>query len=148
MRIFQNDGLVAAQDHRPQIECFILSDGRRVVIERPEDYDAPGLPEEVLQIIAARNAQSNDDIRAAYDAALTAHIDSVARSKGYEDRISCAVRAAFPGPWQQEGIAFGQWMDQCNEIGYQIVAGVQTGQIELPSLEEFIAMLPPMQWPE
>lgn len=56
MMIFQSDGLVAAQNHRPQIECFILSDGRRVVIERPEDCVSQDLPAEVLQIIAARNA--------------------------------------------------------------------------------------------
>lgn len=56
MKIFGATEICDAQSHRPQIECFVLSDGRRIVIERPEDYAAPGLPTEVAQFIAARNA--------------------------------------------------------------------------------------------
>ena len=145
MKIFTS--IFDAQNHRPQIETIVYQ-GQYCVIESNQDYDDNQLPSWVKDITYRRNSINLEDIRSKYDSVLTDYIDSVARSKGYEDRISCAVRAAFPGPWQQEGIAFGQWMDQCNEIGYQIVAGVQTGQIELPSLEEFIAMLPPMQWPE
>jgi len=82
-----------------------------------------------------------------YDEALTAHLDATAQSKRYADRITCAVRAGFPGPFQQEGIAFAQWMDSCNALGYQIMDEVQSGSRPLPSIEEFVGMMPPMDWP-
>ena len=43
-----------------------------------------------------------------YDAALTAHLDAVAQTKRYADRISCSVRAGYPGPFQAEGVVFAQ----------------------------------------
>lgn len=82
-----------------------------------------------------------------YDAALTAHLDSVAQSRRYADRISCAVRAGYPGPFQAEGVAFATWMDNCNAIGYQMLADFQSGLIQQPTVEEVIAALPPMVWP-
>lgn len=82
-----------------------------------------------------------------YDAALTAHLDSVAQSKRYANRISCSVRAGYPGPFQQEGVAFATWMDTCNQIGYQILADYQAGNIPQPTVQEVIDSLPPMVWP-
>lgn len=82
-----------------------------------------------------------------YDAALTAHLDSVAQSKRYADRISCSVRAGYPGPFQAEGIAFATWMDTCNQIGYSILADFQSGNIPQPTVQEVIDALPPMVWP-
>lgn len=82
-----------------------------------------------------------------YDAALTAHLDSVAKSRNWQDRISLMSRAGFPGPWQADAIAFGQWADGCNVIGYQMLADFQNGLIPQPTVEEVIAALPPMVWP-
>lgn len=82
-----------------------------------------------------------------YDAALTAHLDSVAQTRRWQDRISLMSRAGFPGPWQADAIAFGQWADGCNVIGYQILADYQAGNIPQPSVEDVIAALPPMVWP-
>lgn len=92
--------------------------------------------------------QINQMLVSRYDAALTAHLDSTAQSRRWADRITCAVRAGYPNPWQAEGAAFGQWMDQCNALGYTILAEVQAGTRPLPSLEDFIAEMPPMVWPE
>lgn len=82
-----------------------------------------------------------------YDAALTSHLDSVAQQRRYADRISCAVRAGYPGPFQGEGVAFATWMDNCNAIGYQMLADFQNGLIPQPTVGEVIAALPPMVWP-
>lgn len=82
-----------------------------------------------------------------YDAALTAHLDSVARQKRYADRISCSVRAGYPGPFQAEGIAFATWMDTQNAKGYQMLSDFQNGLIQQPTIEEFISQLDPMEWP-
>jgi hypothetical protein len=82
-----------------------------------------------------------------YDAALTAHLDAEARKRNYADRISAAVRAGYPGPFQQEGIAFATWMDGCNAIGYQMLADFQAGNIPQPTVQEVLDALPEMEWP-
>ena len=82
-----------------------------------------------------------------YDAALTAHLDAEARTRNYADRISCAVRAGYPGPFHDEGVAFAAWMDTCNATGYQLLAQFQQGLIPQPSIEDVIAALPEMVWP-
>lgn len=97
----------------------------------------------ILDALAAATLPTLSD----YDAALTAHLDSVAQSRRWQDRISLMSRAGFPGPWQADAIAFGQWADGCNVIGYQILADYQAGNIPQPSVEDVIAALPPMVWP-
>lgn len=82
-----------------------------------------------------------------YDAALTAHLDAVAQTRRYADRISCSVRAGYVGPFQAEGIAFAQWMDRQNQIAYQMLEDFMTGLIPQPTVEEFIASLDVMVWP-
>ncbi len=97
----------------------------------------------ILDALAAARMPTLSD----YDAALTAHLDSVAQSRRWQDRISLMSRAGFPGPWQADAIAFGQWADGCNVIGYQMLADFQAGNIPQPSVEDVIAALPPMVWP-
>ena len=82
-----------------------------------------------------------------YDAALTQHLDAVAQSRRWADRISLMSRAGFPGPWQADAIAFGTWADGCNVIGYQLLADYQAGTIPQPTISEMLALLPEMVWP-
>lgn len=97
--------------------------------------------------IAANQVTKTAALLATYVNALTNHLDVVAQSHNYDNRITCSVRAAYPGPYQAEGIAFGSWMDQCNQIGYQMLADYQTGLISQPTVEELITSLPEMIWP-
>lgn len=84
-----------------------------------------------------------------FDAALTAHLDSTAQTKRYDNRITCALRAGYPGPFQAEGAAFALWMDQCNALAYTLLAEVQAGTRPLPDTTQvLIDLLPPMVWPE
>lgn len=83
-----------------------------------------------------------------FDRALTDHLDATARAKRYDNRISCAVRAGYPGPFQAEGAAFAAWMDACNAQAYALLAEVQAGTRPLPSsTQALIDLLPPMVWP-
>ena len=82
-----------------------------------------------------------------YTDALTKYLDSVAQAKKYDDRITCAVRAGYPGPFQAEGQAFAAWMDAQNAKGYEIMGEVMSGARPLPTVVEFIGMLDPMVWP-
>jgi hypothetical protein len=83
-----------------------------------------------------------------FDAALTAHLDAVARSRRYDNRITCALRAGYAGPFQAEGQAFATWMDNCNMIAYTLLAEVQAGTRALPtSTQALLAEMPAMTWP-
>lgn len=112
----------------------VLQDGKYVMQYRVDPADLT--QEQRDAILLAR-----------YEAALTAHLDATAQSRRYDNRITCALRAGYPGPFQAEGQAFAAWMDQCNALGYQVLAEVQAGTRPLPTESEFIAMLPPMVWP-
>lgn len=83
-----------------------------------------------------------------YDAALTAHLDEVAQSRNWADRVSLMARAGFAGPWQADAVAFGTWADGCNVIGYQLLADFQAGNIPQPTIAEMLALMPAMVWPE
>lgn len=81
--------------------------------------------------------------------AMTDLFDRTAQARRYDNRITCALRAGYVGPFQAEGQAFATWMDTCNAIGYQMLAQVQTGTMQMPAtVEEALALLPPMEWPE
>ena len=85
---------------------------------------------------------------AVFDAALVAHLDATARERRYDNRVTCALRAGYPGPFQAEGIAFAGWMDQCNALAYNLLAEVVAGTRPLPeNPQALIDLMPPMVWP-
>lgn len=79
--------------------------------------------------------------------ALEAYYDEKARDKRYDNRLTCALRAGYIGPFQAEGIAFATWMDTCNAYGYQVLAECLAGTRTTPTEAELIAELPAMAWP-
>jgi len=82
------------------------------------------------------------------DAALSNHLDTTAQARRYDNRITCALRAGSPGPFQSEGVAFASWMDACNALAYQFLSEVQAGTRPVPSsTQELIDALPAMVWP-
>lgn len=83
-----------------------------------------------------------------YEKALDSHIEAVAIADRWESRVTCTLRAAYPNVWQAKAIAFGTWMDTCYVLAYQIMAEVQAGTRPLPTIEEFIGLMPEMEWPE
>lgn len=93
-------------------------------------------------------AQEQSDLIKRYEAALDAHLDSVARAHRYTDRFTFALRAGYPGPYQSEGAAFATWMDACNVQSFSLLQQVLEGQESLPSLEAFISGLPAFVLPE
>jgi len=115
-------------------------------ITAPPDFDASRLGEYVITDGVA--SLPAIDVVALFDAALTAHLDNTAKQRRYDNRITCAVRAGYAGPFQAEGAAFALWMDTCNALAYQMLAAVQAGTAPIPeSPQAFIDTLPAMVWP-
>lgn len=83
----------------------------------------------------------------ALDAAVTAYFDAKAAERRYDNRITCAVRAGYDGPFQQEGRAFAQWMDACNTVCYHLLEEVNGGTRPIPSFAEVVAEFPDLVWP-
>ena len=103
---------------------------------------------QVVDLTDAEKAQAQAAIIKEYTDALTRHLDAVAQAKNYDNRITCAVRAGYAGPFQAEGQAFAAWMDTCNALGYQVMADVLAGNIPMPTAQGLIDMLPDMEWPQ
>lgn len=112
-------------------------------------FDAATGASVVRPMTASEDAASSSSLTAAdFDAALTAHLDAIAQARRYDNRITCMVRAGFPGPFQSEGLAFAAWCDGCNASAYALMADVLAGNAPMPeSTGAFIAMLPLMVWP-
>lgn len=100
----------------------------------------PLSPEEQSEVL--------DCVLGDYDLALNGHFDTVAQNKKYDNKLSCAIRAGFSGPYQQEGIAFAQWMDSCNQTAYQLYDEIKSGERQpFDTNESFLEEFPEMIWP-
>lgn len=112
-----------------------LKTGQQTVVPLTQDEI-----DDALVRTAAENTP--EKITAIYEQALDNMLNSVAHAHRYNDRFTFAIRAAYPGPWQAEGLAFAQWMDTCNAQAYQMLQDVLDGKIPQPTVEEFLASLP------
>lgn len=91
---------------------------------------------------------TQQEIIASYSSALDAHYDDKAHEKHYDNRLTCALRAGYPGPFHAEGAAFASWMDTCNALAYQLLAEVLSGTRPIPSIDDVLTDLPELVWPE
>lgn len=84
-----------------------------------------------------------------FESALDNHLNKVAQAHRWDNRITFALRAGYPNRWQAQAVAFGEWMDRCNAISYDLFTNVMTGQVPAPtSIEAHLAMLPILVLPE
>lgn len=100
------------------------------------------------EVVTANVAAAKAARLAAFDAALEAHYEATAKQRRYTNKVTCAMRAGYPGPFQAEGLAFGQWMDNSYAAAYVILAEVQAGERKPPAtVKALIDELPSMVWP-
>ena len=127
---------------------FVSTDATHIAVGDVFDgvnYSAP-IPTPA-QIAAQAVAQAQAK-QAAIEAAMLHHFDVTAQSRRYDNRITCALRAGYPGPFHAEGLAFASWMDECNATAYGLLAEVQAGTRPMPeSASDALALLPAMVWP-
>ena len=107
------------------------SSGKRIVC------NSKGFP-----VLLDQPMPTQEQVIAQYESYLDSHLDNVAKQYRYKDRFSFATRAGYVGPYQSEGIAFAQWMDNCNVQSFALLSDVLAGNAELPTIEEFIGGLP------
>lgn len=82
-------------------------------------------------------------------AVVQKRLDEWARERGYESIQSLCTYATSTVPkFQAEGQRGVEVRDTCWQFGYSLLAQVEAGQTPIPTEDELLQMLPPMEWPE
>lgn len=82
-----------------------------------------------------------------YQQAHDAHLNAAAQARRYDNIHTAALRAGYAGPFHAEGVAYAEWMDACNAAGYQVLAEIEAGTREPLTVDDYIALLPPLVLP-
>lgn len=89
-----------------------------------------------------------EQIVAQYTAAVQKHLDDFARTRGYDDIMSAATYATSTNP---KFAAEGQYCVEARDATwakcYEVLAAVEAGSRPVPTLDELLADLPVLTWP-
>ena len=95
------------------------------------------------------DAETAQQAFARLQAVVQKRLDEWARQRGYESILSLCTYATSTVPrFQIEGQRGVEVRDTCWQFGYSLLAKVEAGQAPIPSEDELLQMLPPMEWPE
>lgn len=114
------------------------SAGKRIVA------DADGLP-----VLADPPTPTAAQIVASYTAAIQKRLDDFAGPRNYDGILSAATYATSTVP---KFAAEGQYAVEARDATwakcYEVMAAVEAGARSMPSLEELLAELPALAWPQ
>lgn len=95
------------------------------------------------------DAHSADEMIASVQQAVQQRLDDFARTRAYDGILSAATYAASAVPkFAAEGQYAVQARDATWAACYQIMADVQAGTRAMPSVEDVLAELPALEWPQ
>lgn len=95
------------------------------------------------------DAPSAEEMIASVQQAVQERIDAFARTRAYDGILSAATYAASAVPkFAAEGQYAVQARDATWAACYQIMADVQAGTRAMPSVEDVLAELPALEWPQ
>lgn len=123
---------------------YEAEDGRTVVC----DLGTPEFAAALELGVPAPYVAPPPDLRT-YTAAIDAHVEAVARGRGYNGAAHLAGYAVSTVPaWAAEARAFVAWRDAVWLEALGELAKVQAGEIAPPGVTDLVAALPAIQWPE
>jgi hypothetical protein len=89
-----------------------------------------------------------EQIVAQYTAAVQKHLDDFARTRGYDGILSAATYATSTVPkFKAEGQYAVEARDATWAKCYEVLAAVESGSRPMPTLDELLAELPVLTWP-
>lgn len=77
-----------------------------------------------------------------YKSSIQNLLDETARKNEYDNIISASLRAAYAGPFQEEGLAFATWMDACWVAMFKIISDAKESKTDLMSVKSMLALMP------
>lgn len=94
-------------------------------------------------------AEARTQTKGEFQAAIQRYVDDTARARNYGDGNSLAgyVNSTIP-QWSAEAVAFVAWRDAIWVYSYAELERALTGQRPIPTIQDFIAELPVMSWPQ
>lgn len=135
------DGWEIVPDHRG--ETWWAAHGEPRVVDRigdPGAFDPP---------LVASEPPAPPPTEAEYGFAVQAHVEQVARARGYNDAVTCASYTTSGVPaWRADGVAFVAWRDAVWTYVLAQLSAVQSGQRSSPAISDLIAELPAIAWPD
>lgn len=102
-----------------------------------------------LSTAVAKAAVAKAALQGTFELQVQAHLDTAAKARGYDSIMTAVSYADEPvvAKFQADGLAFRAWRSQVWAYAYQALADVDAGTRETPTLEAFIAELPPLEAP-
>ena len=99
--------------------------------------------------IAALSAPTPEQTIAQYTASVQQHLDTFARTRNYDGILSAATYATSVVPkFKVEGQYAVEARDNTWAKCYEILAAVEAGSRPMPTLDELLAELPVLVWPQ
>jgi hypothetical protein len=91
---------------------------------------------------------TTEQIIAQYTGAVQQHLDAFARTRSYDGVLSAATYATSTVPkFKAEGQYAVEARDATWAKCYEVLAAVESGSRPMPTLEELLAELPTLTWP-
>ena len=101
-----------------------------------------------MSIIKINKQRLSEKIIAQYTAAVQKHLDDFARTRGYDGILSACTYATSTNPrFAAEGQYAVEARDATWTKFYEVLAAVEAGSRPMPTMEELIAELPVLEWP-
>lgn len=126
---------ITADEHQALIEG--QANGKRIVA------DSNGRP-----VLADPPPPTTEQIIAQYTAGVQQHLDDFARTRNYDGILSAATYATSAVPkFKAEGQYAVEARDATWAKSYEVMAEVEAGTRPMPTLEQLIAELPVLTWP-
>lgn len=101
-------------------------------------------------VSAAEKAhQAYDELLKQFTVAVQIHMDAEAKTRNYDSILSlCTYATSKSERFSKEGQAGVDFRDACWTYGYAELEKVAKGTRPQPTIEQFIAELPKMEWPQ
>lgn len=92
--------------------------------------------------VVSNPAPPADEIAAALESSVQAHLDATARTRRYDNIVSACSYAGAANRFQTESVAFIQWRAAVWDYCYAALDAVLAGTRAVPTADELIAELP------
>ena len=101
-----------------------------------------------MSIIKINKQRLSEKIVAEFTARVQAHLDDFARTRGYDGILSACTYATSTVPkFKAEGQYAVEARDATWAKCYEVLAAVEAGARPIPTLDELLAELPVLTWP-